>query len=145
MYYAALFWLGLMIFFIFVEANTVALMSIWFAAGSLVAAVAAVLGAEIWLQAVLFFAVSAVLLACLRPFVRKFIKPKGVATNVDAIVGSTGYVTAPIDNIAAQGQVKLGAMEWSARSTGGEPIPEKTLVKVDRIEGVKVFVTPAGK
>lgn len=145
MYYAALFWLGLMIFFIFVEANTVALMSIWFAAGSLVAAVAAVLGAEIWLQAVLFFAVSAVLLACLRPFVRKFIKPKVVATNVDAIVGSTGYVTAPIDNIAAQGQVKLGAMEWSARSTGGEPIPEKTLVKVDRIEGVKVFVTPAGK
>ena len=106
---------------------------------------AAVLGAEIWLQAVLFFAVSAVLLACLRPFVRKFIKPKVVATNVDAIVGSTGYVTAPIDNIAAQGQVKLGAMEWSARSTGGEPIPEKTLVKVDRIEGVKVFVTPAGK
>lgn len=145
MYYAALFWLGLMIFFIFVEANTVALMSIWFAAGSLVAAVAAVLGAEIWLQAVLFFAVAAVLLACLRPFVRKFIKPKVVATNVDAIVGSTGYVTAPIDNIAAQGQVKLGAMEWSARSTGGEPIPEKTLVKVDRIEGVKVFVTPAGK
>lgn len=145
MYYAALFWLGLMIFFIFVEANTVALMSIWFAAGSLVAAVAAVLGAEIWLQAVLFFAVAAILLACLRPFVRKFIKPKVVATNVDAIVGSTGYVTAPIDNIAAQGQVKLGAMEWSARSTGGEPIPEKTLVKVDRIEGVKVFVTPAGK
>lgn len=145
MYYAAIFWLALMIFFIIVEANTVTLVSIWFAAGSLVAAVAAALGAEIWLQAVLFFAVAAILLACLRPLVRKYIKPKVVATNVDAIIGSTGYVTAPIDNIAAQGQVKLGAMEWSARSTNGDVIPEKTLVKVDRIEGVKAFVSAVEK
>lgn len=145
MYYAALFWLALMVFFIIVEANTVTLVSIWFAAGSLVAAVAAALGAQIWLQAVLFFAVAAILLACLRPFVRKYIKPRVISTNVDAIIGSTGYVTASIDNIAAQGQVKLGAMEWSARSTNGDAIPEKTLVKVDRIEGVKAFVSAVEK
>ncbi len=145
MFYAAIFWLALMIFFITLEANTVTLVSIWFAVGSLVAAVAAALGAQIWLQTVLFFAVAAILLACLRPLFRKYIKPKVVATNVDAIIGSTGYVTAPIDNISAQGQVKLGAMEWSARSTKGDAIPEKTLVKVDRIEGVKVFVSPVAK
>ena len=28
------------------------------------------------------------------------------------------------------------------RSTSGAPIPQGTLVKVDRIEGVKVFVSP---
>ena len=33
-------------------------------------------------------------------------------------------------------------MEWTARSTSGDPISTGTLVKVDRIEGVKVFVTP---
>ncbi|MBQ7345511.1 MAG: NfeD family protein [Oscillospiraceae bacterium] len=142
MYQAALFWLVLMIFFIIVEANTVTLLSIWFAAGSLVAIVAALLGAQIWLQALLFFAVSAILLACLRPMFRKYVKPKVVATNVDAIIGSQGYVTAAIDNLEAKGQVKLGAMEWTARSTTGEKIPEKTLVKVDKIEGVKAFVTP---
>ena len=37
--------------------------------------------------------------------------------------------------------MKLGAMVWTARSSSGETIPEGTLVKVDRIEGVKVFVT----
>ena len=34
-------------------------------------------------------------------------------------------------------------MEWTARSTSGQPIPVGTLVKVDKIEGVKAFVSPA--
>ena len=60
---------------------------------------------------------------------------------MDAIVGSQGYVTADIDNISATGTVKLGAMEWTARSANGDPIPKGTLVKVEKIEGVKAFVT----
>lgn len=145
MYYAALFWLAMMIFFVILEANTVTLVSIWFAAGALVATVAALLGGPVWLQTVLFFAVAGVLLACLRPFVRKYIRPKVTATNVDAIIGSQGYVTAAIDNLDARGQVKLGGVEWAARSTTGDRIPEKTLVQVDRIEGVKAFVTAVTK
>lgn len=141
MNWAAIIWLVLMVFFIMVEANTVTLVSVWFAAGSLVALIASLLGAQVWLQAVLALAVAAVLLASLRPLVRKYIKPKVVATNVDAIIGSTGYVTADIDNVSAVGQVKLGSMEWSARSAGGEQIPAGTLVKVERIEGVKAFVS----
>lgn len=145
MYQAALFWLALMVFFIILEANTVTLISIWFAVGALAASITALLSGPIWLQTVLFFAVSALLLACLRPLFRKYIKPKVTATNVDAVVGSQGYVTAPVDNLEAKGQVKLGSMEWTARSTTGEPIPEKTLVKVDRIEGVKAFVSVVDK
>ena len=142
MYIAALLWLGLMIFFIVMEASTVTLVSIWFAAGSLAATIAALLSAPIWLQVALFLTVSGVLLACLRPFVRKFIRPKITTTNVDAIIGTRGYVTDTIDNLEARGQVKLGGVEWSARSTGGQPIPEKTLVQVDKVEGVKAFVSP---
>lgn len=141
----ALLWLGLMIFFIIVEANTVSLMSIWFAAGSLVACVAALFHAPVWLQILLCIAVSAVLLAALRPLVRKYIKPNVVATNVDSVVGSTGYVTDSIDNLTAKGQVKLGGMEWTARSSNGDPIEEGTLVKVDRIEGVKALVSAVEK
>ena len=91
----------------------------------------------------LFLAVSAGLLAGLRPLVRRYVAPKVTATNVDSLVGSTGLVTAAIDNVSAAGQVKLGAMVWTARSTSGEPIPEGTLITVDRIEGVKAFVSPA--
>lgn len=134
-------WLLLMVAFLLTEAATVAMVSLWFAAGSLAAMVASLFGAPIWLQVALFLAVAAVLLASLRPLVRKHFTPKLSRTNVDAIVDSQGYVTSDIDNVAATGTVKLGAMEWTARSADGSPIPKGTLVKVEKIEGVKAFVT----
>ena len=138
----AILWLVLLVVFLIVEASTVTLVSIWFAAGSLAALLAALFGAKLWLQVTLFLAVAVLSLVALRPLFRKFIRPKLTATNVDSVIGSTGLVTASVDNVSAVGQVKLGAMEWTARSTSGAPIPAGTLVKVDRIEGVKAFVTP---
>lgn len=134
-------WLILLVAFIVLEASTVTVVSIWFAAGALAALIAGLLGAQLWLQIALFLGVSAVCLAALRPVVRKYLKPRIVPTNVDAMLEAQGYVTEDIDNIAAQGQVKLGAMEWTARSSDGAVIPKGTLVKVDKIEGVKAFVS----
>ncbi len=140
---APAFWLALMIVFLVVEASCpIHLVSVWFAVGALAATVASMLGGPIWLQVVLFIAVSAALLALMWPLVRKYLNPRITPTNVDSIIGTAGHVTADIDNDGAHGQVKLGAMEWSARSTSGAPIPKGTLVRVDRVEGVKVFVTP---
>ena len=135
-------WLVLLIVFLMMEAQTVAMVSLWFGAGALAALITALCGGEFWLQIVIFFGVSILSLASLRPLTRKFFTPKITKTNVDSVIGSEGLVTADIDNITAQGQVKLGAMEWTARSTDGSIISEGTLVKVDRIEGVKAFVTP---
>ncbi|MDY4507120.1 MAG: NfeD family protein [Candidatus Faecousia sp.] len=140
---AAIVWLVLMVVFLAAEASTVSMVSLWFAAGALIALLTALAGGPAWLQTLLFLAVSAGLLLALRPLVKKYLSPKLTATNVDSVVGSTGLVTAAIDNVSAVGQVKLGAMEWTARSTSGQPIPAGTLVKVDRIEGVKAFVSPA--
>ena len=137
-------WLALMVVFLIVEAAcAIHLVSIWFAVGSLAAMVISLLGGPVWLQILLFTVVSAGLLACLWPFTKKFLRPHLTKTNVDSVIGSQGYVTADIDNIHARGQVKLNGMEWTARSTDGSPIPTGTLVKVDRIEGVKAFVSPA--
>ena len=144
MNWAAIIWFCLMVGFLIAEAACpFHLISVWFAAGSLVAMLVSMFHAPVWLQILLFFVVSAALLASLWPFIRKVLNPKIQKTNVDAIIGSQGRVTAAIDNVAAEGQVKLGAMYWTARSTSGEQIPEGTLVTVDRIEGVKVFVSPA--
>lgn len=139
---AIITWLVLMVLFLLAEASTVTLVSLWFAAGSLAALIAALCGGEVWLQITLFLVISVALLASVRPLVRRYFKPKLTATNVDSIIGSKGYVTAPIDNLSASGQVKLGAMEWTARSTSGDPISQGTLVRVDKIEGVKAFVSP---
>lgn len=135
-------WLILMVIFLIVEASTVTMTSLWFAAGSLAALIVAATGGSLVFQVAVCLVVSAALLACLRPVIRKHFTPKLVRTNVDSVVGSEGYVTSDIDNLSATGTVKLGAMEWTARSTPGTRIPKGTLVKVDRIEGVKAFVTP---
>ena len=143
MNWASILWLVLLVVLLAAEAATVSMVSLWFAVSALVALLVALLGGPGWLQGTLFLVISAVLLALLRPIVRRYISPRITATNVDSVIGSTGLVTAAIDNVSAAGQVKLGAMEWTARSTSGQPIPVGTLVKVDRIEGVKAFVSPA--
>lgn len=142
MEWTAILWLVLLAVLLLMEASTVTLVSIWFAFGALAAMIVSLLGGQLWLQAAVFVVVSAVLLAALRPLARKHFTPKLVKTNVDAVLGQTGYVVEPIDNIKGTGRVKLGGMEWSARSTEEAPVEADTLVKVDRVEGVKVFVTP---
>ena len=134
-------WLVLMIVFLMVEASAVTLVSIWFGVGALAALISALFGAELWLQIVLFFAVSILALASLRPLLRKYFVPKLTPTNVDSVIGSVGLVIADIDNITAQGQVKLGGMEWTARSEVEDvKFPAGAVVTAVAIEGVKLIV-----
>lgn len=143
MNWAATVWMILMVGFVIVEAACpFHLVSIWFAVGSLVASIGAMLNWSLGVQIALFAVVSCGLLAAFFPLVKKVLNPSVVKTNVDALVDTKGYVTATIDNITATGQVKLNGMEWSARSTSGDPIEAGALVKVDKIEGVKAFVSP---
>ena len=136
-------WMVLMVGFLIVEAACpFHLVSIWFAAGSLVACIAAMLNWGLGVQITLFLVVSGGLLLAFLPLVKKVLNPNVVQTNVDALIGTKGYVTAPIDNITATGQVKLNGMEWTARSATGDPIEAGQLVQVERIEGVKAFVSP---
>ena len=138
----SILWFILMVLFILTEVSTVSMVSIWFVVGALAALIVSFLGGQVWLQIVVFLTVSAVLLLLLRPLAKKYFTPRIVKTNVDSVIGTKGVVLERIDNVAATGRIKLAAMEWSARSTNGTPIEPDTLVRVDRIEGVKVFVTP---
>lgn len=142
MNWEAIFWLIAMVIFIAAEAMTVTLVSIWFALGALGAILVALLGGSLAMQVTVFLALAIALLLCLRGMVRKHFTPRIVHTNVDSIIGATGIVITPVNNVAALGQVTIGGMEWSARSTDGSHISAGTMVKVDRIEGVKVFVSP---
>ena len=114
---------------------------IWFVCGSVAALLATFLGAALWLQVVLFLSVSAITLAATRPLVRKM-SAKAVPTNLDRAIGSAARVTEEIDNDAGTGAVYVDGKTWSARSSDGSPIPMGAKVVVDRMEGVKLFVTP---
>ena len=126
-------WFGLMVIFIVVEALTVNMVSAWFAAGALAALITELTGAPVGFQIAAFILISAVTLALLRPMAKKHFNPRITRTNVDALVGKTCLCVTAIDNLASQGQVKIGDVEWSARSTNGEPIPVGTQVKIDRV------------
>ncbi len=143
MNWEAIFWLAAMVIFIIAEATTVTLVSIWFAVGALGAILIALLGGGLTLQVTVFLALAIVLLIFLRGAVRKHFTPRITRTNVDSVIGATGIVLTPVNNIAALGQVQIGGVEWSARSTDGTHIGAGALVKVDKVEGVKVFVSLA--
>lgn len=137
-----LIWTGLLVLFILGEAMTVGLTFIWFAAGSLTALICALLGGPLWLQIALFLVVSALCLAAIRPLARKYFNNKVEPTNADRVIGAEAVVIEDIDNLQAAGAVRIGGVTWSARSEHDAPIPAGTLVRVLRIEGVKVFVEP---
>ncbi len=138
-------WIALAAVFLGAELATVALVSLWFVVGSLAALLACVLGAAAWLQVLIFALVSAGMLLLLRPFLRKYVDPHKIRTNVDAVIGQEGIVTEAIDNLEAVGTVKLNGLPWSARSESGAKIASGTVVTVRRVDGVKLIVSPNSK
>lgn len=133
-------WLILTVVFIIAEAVTFQLVSIWFAIGSIAALITQLAGGDLLLQTIIFVAVTVICLAATRPLVRK-IRAKAVSTNVDRVIGQRAIVTEKIDNIENVGQVKVNGMVWSARSSGSAVISKDALVKVEKIEGVKLLVS----
>lgn len=138
----AIGWLILMAVLLVIEIATLGLTTLWFAAGALVAFIIAAVGLPIWLQIVVFVVVSVILLICTRPLATKYLNSKTSKTNAESLVGKTAKVTMDINNIQAQGQVVIGGMEWTARSTDDAvSIPAGAVVMIHGISGVKLIVS----
>ena len=135
-------WLGVMAVSAFVEAATLTLVSIWFAAGALVATFAAYAGASLTVQLILFVGVSIAACVAVRPLARRFVAPNVVPTNADRLLGAEARVTEEIDNAAPSGAVYVDGKTWTARSSGGERIPAGERVGIERMVGVKLIVRP---
>lgn len=140
----SLFWLIAMVLFGVLEAVTVGLTSIWFALGALVALAAAAASAPVIVQIVVFLGGSFLTLLLVRPLAQRFINDRKVATNADRVIGQEAVVTEDIDNIQGKGRVSVSGADWTARAENDQPIPAGSMVRVLRIEGVKVIVAPAG-
>ena len=136
-------WVGAMIVFGILEVATVNMVSLWFVGGAAAALAAQLLGGSLWVQILVFLVISIALLACLRPFTRKFVTPNKTATNADMSIGRQAYLTETVDNIRGTGALKLDGKDWSVRSVNGDVLPEGTLVTVVKLEGVKLYVEPA--
>ena len=134
-------WLVVIVLFIAVEVNTMALTTIWFAGGAVAAFLAAVAGLTIKTQLVLFLIVSLVLLIFTRPFAMKFVNKGTVNTNAMDLIGKKARVTAEINNQLSKGAAVVNGQEWTARAAEEEAvIPEGEIVLIREIRGVKLIV-----
>lgn len=132
-------WFVLLIATGILEAVTAGLVCIWFTFGALVALIFAVFGAAPIVQIVAFIISSALLLIITRPLVKNHVSKKTVGTNSDRLIGTECIVTEEIDNLNGKGAIKANGLVWSAKSAG-DTIPEGSIVKVLKIEGVHAIV-----
>lgn len=136
-----LFWLISMVALFIVEAATVNLVTLWFAFGALAALITSLLGGQLWLQIVIFIAVTILTLIPTRKLAKKYFnKGHHQPTNSDIVIGKDCVVTENIDNLLAKGAVKCMGKEWTARSEDGKAIAKGETVTAVAIEGVKLIV-----
>lgn len=135
-------WLLAAVVFGVVEAATVQLMSVWFAVGAVAAMAAALLGAGVWAQFVVFLAVSVLVLALTRPLSKKLLRAGVVHTNADSLIGRIGAVTVEIGGPGEVGRVLVDGQDWAAISEDASPVAKGEKVLIKAIEGVKLVVEP---
>ncbi|SDW07467.1 Membrane protein implicated in regulation of membrane protease activity [Kandleria vitulina] len=121
------------------EIATVALVSIWFAFGSLLALIAACLKASLSVQIIIFVLGSLLTLVLTRPLASKMLHGQITKTNVDRLIGKKGVVTKSL-TAYEMGEVKLLNGTWRALSKTKDEITEGSQVKVLAIEGNHLIV-----
>lgn len=134
-------WLILMVVFLIIEAITMGLTTIWFAVGALVAMILALFGVPIGVQVTVFLILSIACLFFLYPVVKNKIKPGQTRTNYETVIDKVGIVTEKIDNMKAQGQVKVEGQIWSAKALEDIEIEVGAKVKIIEVIGVKLIVS----
>ncbi|WP_077610457.1 NfeD family protein [Clostridium sp. Marseille-P2415] len=139
---AAIYWLIAFVVLLGIEAATMALTTVWFAGGALVAFVLALFGINIQVQLAAFVIVSFILLFFTRPFALKYVNQNTVKTNSESLIGKYAKVTVEINNTEGKGAAVLNGQEWTARALeDGRIYPAGTMVEVKEIRGVKLIVS----
>lgn len=112
--YMWIIWLGIFVLSLVIEAIGADLVSIFFAAGSLVALIIAFIP-EVpwWVEIIVFVVISIASLLALRPVIKRFMKRNIISSNVDEFIHETAIVTEKVDRLHI-GAVKRGDITWTA-------------------------------
>ncbi len=138
---ASVYWLIFFVIMVAIEIGTLALTTIWFAGGALVAFILSLFGAGVELQLTVFVIVSFLLLFFTRPWAAKYLNKNTTRTNVEALIGRTARVTKEINNERGTGTAVVGGQEWTARASENDAVyPEGTTVVIQGVRGVKLIV-----
>lgn len=136
----AMIWIGICVVAIVIELLTPsALVSIWFAAGSIVAWLLALAGMDVAVQVIACIVVSLLFVVLIRPIAVKSLRGNVVATNADRLIGDQGIVVKEILE-DAWGEVRINGAIWSAVAVEPTQIEVGSKVRIIAIEGAKLLV-----
>ena len=134
-------WVLLAIVFAAGEVATLGFFLAPFAAGALLAAIAALAGLGSVVPFVVFLVSSALMFGLVRPIARRHMRtPPQIRTGTAALIGRTGLVTQRVDDDA--GAIKLEGEIWSARPyVEGEVIEAGRRADVVEIRGATALIS----
>jgi inner membrane protein len=117
---------------------------IFFGVGAIAVGVLAGFNAAgpLWFQFISFSALSLLALGLFRERLLRLTRG-GSRQRVDSLIGETAVA---VDEISLNGfgKVEMRGTSWSARNTGDKPIKRGERAKVERVEGLTLFVRPEG-
>lgn len=135
-------WLVVAIAFAIAELMTTSLTLVWFSIGALVLMFLSTFIESIIIQITLFAIISITLLIIFTKYFVDKDKTFKYDTNLQGIIQKTGVVKEEIPPYGT-GIVTLTGEDWTAISSNNEKIEKGEIVKVSRIEGVKLVVEHA--
>lgn len=135
-------WLILCGTFLLIEIFNISFLLIWPGIGSFFAFIASVLGAPVEIQIAVFAISTTIMIIFMKPLTKKLFKNKdNTKMNNDAMIGKKGIVIKEINSTEEVGQVKVAGELWSAITINDEKIKINEIVKVTKVDGVKLIVT----
>ena len=112
-----------------IEIATLGLTTIWFAGGSIVAFILAIVGFSLPVQIVAFLVSSILLLVLTRPIAIKYFNQERKLTNAESLIGQKAVV------------IETNGQQWSAKTDEPHEVIEKdAVVSIEGIQGVKLIV-----
>jgi len=144
-YLDTIFWAAIMIVFIIIEAATPQLVSIWFAAGALTAAVSSLFLGRVTAQLLVFLGVSALCLFMTKPFAGKMVRRSAPPTNADMVIGKTAVVIEGTNPATGTARAVVMGETWAVVDQNGSDLSVGQTVTVKKISGVKLIVEAAVK
>ena len=132
-------WLIIAVVSALAEMLTLGLFTLWFLVGALAAFIASFFGANLFIQALIFLAVSLLCLLLIRPVA---LKARARGQNEEpSLIGQNVVVCETIDNDAMTGRVQTAnKLTWKARSIDASVIEKGARAQVVAQESITLIV-----
>ena len=131
-----LIWVFLAAIFVIFELITTTFFLVWFAVGSVVAAILNYLGFDVYVQFIAFVIVSLILILSTRKFADRITPEPSKKTTSGRLIGKQGKIIRKLDD--TDYIVRVLGEEWSAKGEKDMDINDK--VEIVGIESIKLII-----